>query len=194
MTKPHSQLIIRQMQPEDFDAVLALGEAVHGDGYLDLAHLQSLWQAGIKAGINASFVALDQNGLLGFRLTLAAGQWHPDRWCSPSLWGIAPDRVCYFKSNTLAPVARGRGLGGILLQHAVDAVKAQGALGGIAHLWQESPHNAAVRYFSKAGGKLIKAHPDRWNQSHDNPDYLCTLCGNDCHCTACEMLLVFQES
>ncbi|MCL1035695.1 GNAT family N-acetyltransferase [Shewanella submarina] len=191
MSKQESQLIIREMAPRDFDAVLQLGEQVHGGGYMDTPHLEQLWQAGISGGINASFVAFRGDDLLGFRLTVAAGNWQPDEWCSPELWGLAVDRVCYFKSNTLSESARGQGLGGRLLQKSADAVKGQGALGGVAHLWQQSPHNAAVRYFTKAGGRLIKAHPDRWNQAHDNPDYICTLCGDDCHCVACEMLLEF---
>ncbi|WP_372871074.1 GNAT family N-acetyltransferase [Shewanella sp.] len=186
-----SSLKISEMQQSDLADVLALGESVHGDAYLDMPHLEALWRAGFKGGINASFIARHQGDLVGFRLTVAAGNWLPDRWCSPELWGIDIGRVCYFKSNTLAESARGQGLGGLLLQKAASAARAQGALAGVAHLWQESPNNAAVRYFSKAGGRLIKAHPDRWNQSHDNPDYLCTLCGDDCHCTACEMLLVF---
>ncbi len=181
---------IFEMQPADFADVLSLGEIVHGEAYLDLPHLEALWRAGVKGGINASFVARSGSELLGFRLTVAAGNWQPDTWCSPELWGVAIEEVCYFKSNTLAEHARGKGLGGLLLANASAAAKAQGAKAGVAHLWQESPNNAAVRYFTKAGGKLIKAHPDRWNQSHDNPDYLCTLCGNDCHCTACEMLLM----
>ncbi|QSX30981.1 GNAT family N-acetyltransferase [Shewanella cyperi] len=188
-----SSITVRPMTEDDFDSVIALGLKVHGGGYLDIPHLQALWHSGIKDGINPSYVAVRGDELLGFRLTLAAGQWQPDRWCSPELWQLPKDKVCYFKSNTLAEAARGHGLGGRLLLASARACARQGALGGIAHLWQESPHNAAVRYFAKAGGRLIKAHPDRWNQSHDNPDYVCVRCGTDCHCTACEMLLSFDK-
>ena len=82
-------------------------------------------------------------------------------------------------------------MGGQLLKHSVNAVKAQGAKAGVSHLWQQSPHNAAVRYFTKAGGKLIKQHPERWNQRYVGEEYLCVICGTDCKCVACEMLLVF---
>jgi hypothetical protein len=101
--------------------------------------------------------------------------------------------VCYFKSNTIAESGRGQGLGGKLLAASKAAVMAQGAKAGVSHLWQQSPNNAAVRYFTKAGGKLIKQHPQRWHQRYMGEDYICVLCGEDCHCVACEMLLVFND-
>ena len=186
--------MIRPLTPDDFSDVIALGLTVHGEGYLDIASLTHIYQLGIKNGINAHFVAYDSDVLVGFRLTYAAGQWPFDPWCSTALWGVNSEDVCYFKSNTLAEHARGKGLGPKLLAASVDAAKRQGAKAGIAHLWKESPHNAAVRYFTKAGARLVKEHPDRWNQAVDNPDYVCVRCGNDCHCIACEMLLMFDAS
>ncbi|WP_394130201.1 GNAT family N-acetyltransferase [Shewanella maritima] len=182
---------ITQLTPADFHAVITLGEQVHGAGYLDMAELEKIYQQGIKNGINAHFVAIEQGQLIGFRLTYAAGQWPKDQWCSVDKWGIDFEDVCYFKSNTLAEQARGKGLGGKLLSASIDAVKAQGAKAGVSHLWQQSPNNAAVKYFSKAGGKLIATHPQRWNQRYVGDDYHCVLCGDDCQCDACEMLLVF---
>jgi GNAT superfamily N-acetyltransferase len=181
--------MIRNLTPSDFNQVIALGEQVHGANYLDLDTLKHYYQLGIKDGINAHFVAEQAGEIIGFRLTFAANQWTLDEWCSPALWGVEVDKVCYFKSNTLAEKARGQGIGGDLLAQSIAAVKAQGAKAGVSHLWKQSPHNAAVRYFTKAGGRLIKEHPGRWNQANDGSDYLCVLCGNDCHCTACEMLI-----
>ena len=183
--------MIRPLNFTDFEQVIELGLEVHGAGYLDLDSLTHIYHLGQHNGINAHFVAMEGKRLLGFRLTYAAGQWPFDAWCSTSLWGVDPKRVCYFKSNTLAESARGQGLGGQLLAASTAAVKQQGALAGVAHLWKESPHNAAVRYFAKAGARLVKEHPGRWNQAVDNPDYVCVRCGNDCQCTACEMLLDF---
>ncbi|NMH65680.1 GNAT family N-acetyltransferase [Shewanella salipaludis] len=186
--------MIRPLSPGDFDRVIALGELVHGAGYMTLAELDKIYHQGIKHGVNASFVATTgdyDEALIGFRLTYAPGQWQLDPWCSPESWGIAPERVCYFKSNTLAPAARGQGLGGRLLAASIAAAMSQGAEAGVTQLWKESPNNAAVRYFTKAGGRLIKEHPSRWNQALDNPDYVCVRCGDDCHCTAVEMLLEF---
>ncbi|WP_434953048.1 GNAT family N-acetyltransferase [Shewanella sp. HL-SH4] len=183
--------MIRTLQQNDFKAVLLLGEQVHGQGYMDKDELTAIYQKGIKNGINANFVAIENDELLGFRLTYAAGKWQQDQWCTVALWGVNFDDVCYFKSNTIAEHGRGKGLGGQLLQASKEAVIVQGAKAGVSHLWQQSPNNAAVRYFTKAGGQLIKQHPQRWHQRHVGEDYICVLCGADCHCVACEMLLVF---
>ena len=182
---------IRELTPGDYEAVITLGEIVHGKGYLDITELATIYHKGIKNGVNANFVAIENEQLIGFRLTYAAGQWQPDQWCTIDKWGVAFDDVCYFKSNTIAEAARGHGLGGKLLAASKAAVIAQGAKAGVSHLWQQSPNNAAVRYFTKAGGKLIKQHPQRWHQRNEGEDYFCVLCGADCHCVACEMLLLF---
>lgn len=68
-----------QLSPEHFAAVIALGNQVHGEGYLSKTLLQSYYQQGQKAGFNAGFVALDVNGLAGFRLAFAPNQWQPDQ-------------------------------------------------------------------------------------------------------------------
>lgn len=184
-------MIIRALKPLDFAAVIKLGEKVHGAGYMDLVELSTVYRKGIKNNINASFVALENNQLIGFRLTYAPGQWQADPWCTVDEWEVAFEDVCYFKSNTIAQAARGKGLGGKLLAISKAAAEKQGAKAGASHLWQQSPHNAAVRYFTKAGGKLIKLHPQRWHQRNVGDDYICVLCGTDCHCVACEMLLLF---
>ena len=182
---------IRELTPGEFDAVIKLGELVHGSGYMDIAELTAIYQKGIKNGINANFVAIENGQLIGFRLTYAAGQWQQDQWCTVDKWGVPFDDVCYFKSNTVAEAARGQGLGGELLAASKAAAVAQGAKAGVSHLWQQSPNNAAVRYFTKAGGVLIKEHPQRWHQRNVGEEYICVLCGADCHCVACEMLLLF---
>ncbi|WP_064791340.1 GNAT family N-acetyltransferase [Shewanella woodyi] len=184
--------MIEALAPEHFEDVIALGNKVHGDGYLDLQLMQSLYKKGIKNEINANFVALLNNELVGFRLTYAPGNWQPDKWCLPDAWGVEPDKVCYFKCNTVAKEHRGTGIGGKLLQASIAATKYQGAKAGISHLWKDSPNNSAVNYFTKAGGVLIKEYPNRWNDTKEHPDYICILCGSECHCTACEMILIFK--
>ncbi|RLV61481.1 GNAT family N-acetyltransferase [Parashewanella curva] len=183
-------MIIRPLEKEDFNAVIKLGCKVHGAGYIDDKELSEIYLKGIKNGINPHFVAYKNNELVGFRLTYAAGQWQLDRWCTSKKWPTSPDDVCYFKCNTVAEEARGEGLGGKLLDASIQAVKQQGAKAGVSHLWKQSPNNAAVKYFTKAGGELIKEHPNRWNWEF-NPDYDCALCRGECQCTACEMILVF---
>ncbi|NRB22880.1 GNAT family N-acetyltransferase [Shewanella sp.] len=184
--------MIQTLSPEHFTAVISLGNQVHGDGYLDEATLATLYQKGIKDEINANFVAHQDGKLIGFRLTYAPGNWQTDKWCTPHAWGIEPRRVCYFKCNTVAEPNRGVGIGGKLLSASIAATKRQGAIAGVSHLWKQSPNNSAVKYFTKAGAVLIKEHPDKWNDPKEHPDYICVICGADCHCTACEMLLIFK--
>lgn len=171
-----------------FSAVIALGNQVHGEGYLTPELLNKYYQQGQKGGHNAGVVALDSQGLAGFRLAFAPGQWLPDQWCSPDLWGVPLAEVGYFKCNTVRPDLQGSGIGGALLQLSMQALLAQGASAGVAHLWVQSPGNAAVRYFSKHGGTLVKIHPDKWREDSLN-GYECVRCGFDCHCDAAEMIL-----
>ncbi|MCG9722047.1 GNAT family N-acetyltransferase [Shewanella sp. Isolate7] len=186
-----NQVEISPLMQDDFETVIALGNLVHGDGYLDEQMLSDMQDKAYKSGINANFVAYRGGELVGFRLTYAPGNWSLDRWCSPTLWPVAAEDCCYFKCNTVSEEARGLGIGKALLQSSIEACKAQGALAGVSHLWKQSPDNSAVGYFTNAGGKLIKEHPERWNNNPDHPDYVCVLCGSECHCVACEMILIF---
>lgn len=191
MSDVKPQLIPIQYQPltpQHFAAVIALGNQVHGDGYLSDELIRLYYQQGQKAGHNAGVIALDNQGLAGFRLAFAPGQWQPDQWCSPELWGVPLTQVGYFKCNTVRPDLQGSGIGGALLQLSIQAFIAQGAVAGVAHLWVQSPGNAAVRYFSKHGGELVKIHPDKWREDSLN-GYECVRCGFDCHCDAAEMIL-----
>ncbi|MCL1052112.1 GNAT family N-acetyltransferase [Shewanella abyssi] len=183
--------MIQPLEQKHFNDVIELGNLVHGNGYLDDNSLQSIVAKGNKNGINSCFVAIESNRLLGFRLTYAAQQWLIDKWCTPNRWGVSQEQVGYFKCNTVAADARGKGIGGLLLDASITALKQQGATAGVSHLWKQSPNNSAVRYFTKAGGVLIKEHPERWNDTAEHPDYICVLCGPSCHCAACEMLLIF---
>ncbi len=187
-SRPSAAITYQPLSPEHFAAVQKLGNQVHGEGYLHPVVLAQYYQQGIKNGHNAGVVALDSQGLAGFRLAFAPGQWQPDQWCSPQLWQVQQSQVGYFKCNTVRPDLQGAGIGGELLRWSVAAFKAQGALAGVAHLWVQSPGNAAVRYFSKHGGQLVRIHPDKWRQDSLN-GYECVRCGFDCHCDAAEMIL-----
>jgi len=183
-------LTFRNLSRDDFDAVIALATQVHGEGYVDSQALEQWFKQGIQQQINASYVALNDNSLIGYRITFSAGQWQIDDWCSPQLWGIEPQKVCYFKCNTLAEGFRGQGIGPKLLSLSIHAAQKQGALAGIAHLWKQSPGNSAVNYFSKCGARYINTHLSKWNADCQT-GYICTLCGDDCHCDAQEMLIEF---
>ncbi|WDE12676.1 GNAT family N-acetyltransferase [Thalassomonas haliotis] len=188
MTK---QFIYKNLTPDDFDSIIALGNFVHGDGYLNHENIRTWYEKGIKNGINAGYVVYDQDKLVGFRITFSAGQWHVDKWCSPQLWQVPVDKSCYFKCNTVDENYRGHGIGGQLLKLSIAAAKEQGSLAGVSHLWKQSPGNSAVKYFTKCGGQLVETHPDKWYEDSKN-GYNCILCGYDCHCEAAEMIIYFD--
>lgn len=208
-----SEISYKKLTPQYFKQVIKLANEVHGDGYLNEQSMADWAKRGINADINTdtsttsvncSYVALfnsssnskSQNTaimqkLVGFRITFAAEHWVADQWCSPNLWGIAKDKCCYFKCNTVDEKYRGLGVGKKLLQLSIQAAKKQGTQAGIAHLWKQSPNNSAVAYFTHCGGELIKSHPDKWNEESRH-GYNCTLCGYDCHCEAAEMIIRFD--
>lgn len=171
-------------------SVIELATLVHGPGYLDSATLMQWQSLGQSAGVNANFIALANEQLVGYRLSFSAGNWRQDEWCSPELWPVNATALAYFKSVAVHPAWQGLGIGQQLLQQAIAALRQQGAKAGLAHLWRESPHNSAVRYFCKAGGRLLKVHPNRW-QHLSAAGYLCPRCGALCCCSAAEMVLEF---
>lgn len=183
---------IEVMSEAFFPHVVSLANQVHGENYLDLAKLKVLHQRGVKNDIDASYVALINNEVVGYRLSFAAGQWPLDEWCSVKLWPVAASQMAYFKSVAVAPQLQGQGLGSQLLHASVLSLKKQEATAGLAHIWQQSPGNAAQRYFSKAGASLLQVHPDRWLHLCESANYICPLCGSSCHCTAAEMVLPFK--
>lgn len=187
-----NQLSIIPFEPEHFADVIALGNAVHGDNYLTMDTLPKMHKMSFAKGINASLVAYEGRTIVGFRLTYAAGLWPIDKWCTPQDWGHDIDKVCYFKCNTVEEAYRGKGVGAMLLASSIERTKQQGCTAGLAHIWLQSPGNSAYRYMSRAGGKVIKKHPDRWLQSSLEEGYHCIICHGECHCEAAEMLLEFN--
>ena len=129
-----------------FPAVIKLANQIHGDNYLSLINLTQMQQQGITQGINASFVALNaQQQVVGYRLSFAAGQWLHDNWCSEALWPVPAEQMAYFKSVGVCPSQRGKGIASQLLKTSIAALQQQGATAGLAHIWRESPGNAAER-------------------------------------------------
>jgi N-acetylglutamate synthase-like GNAT family acetyltransferase len=192
-----SQVLYRKMLPSDFSAIIALGTAVHGAGYIDDSNMGVWYRKGIlkiadSSEINANFVAYLDNVLIGFRLTYAINQWEIDAWCSPELWQQPSEKVCYFKCNTVDENYRGYGVGSQLLKLSTQAAIKQGANAGVSHLWKQSPGNSAVKYFTKCGGVLIKEHPERWNEL-SKQGYECPECPDECNCVAAEMIIYFEK-
>lgn len=185
---------IQNLQEADFENVIRLGNKINGDNYLNHEIMTQIFSKSRTGVENCSFVMYDDTKLVGFRLTYAPGKWEPDKWCSPDRWQVEPNELCYFKSNMIDPDYQGLGYGPMLLDCSIRVAKRLGAVGGITHIWMQSPGNAAFKYFTKAGGEVVMIHPDRWNEDCINYGYDCILCGRDCHCDAAEMVLYFKEN
>lgn len=185
---------ILELTSNYFSDVIELANQIHGDNYLNAASLTQMQKQGLRNDINASLVAVDADmQLLGYRLSFAAGQWHQDQWCSTALWPVPKEQMAYFKSVGVSTSERGKGIASALLKASVQALKQQGAMAGLAHIWRESPGNAAERYFTFAGATLLKVHPDRWRHLSETAGYICPRCGALCRCSAAEMVLDFTR-
>ena len=183
-------LDLKNLDPSHFDDVIKLGNFVHGDGYLDLDAISKVLEKSYKDSLNCSFVIYDNEKLVGFRLTYAPECWEVDKWCSPELWGVPANQVCYFKCNTVDENYRGQKVGRRLLEASIEVTKKMGAVAGVCHTWMQSPGNVAYLYFIGCGGEFVKKHPNRWFEDGQS-GYNCILCGYDCHCDASEMILKY---
>jgi ribosomal protein S18 acetylase RimI-like enzyme len=177
------------LRVEDFDNVIELGNRVFGDDYIPLEGLAEELEQSTKGGINCSFVAYDDitEKLVGFRTTLAPGQWDIDETCSVDKWGVPPDKVCYFQSIVVDPDYRRQGIARSLMEKSMEAAKLQGAVAGLAHNWSGSPDNGAYEYIIKCGGEVVACHSKLWE------GMVCVRCGEYCTCTGRETILRFDE-
>ncbi len=190
-------LRLYDLREDDFDGIIRLGNKVHGEDYVNHASLEKIHRQSCGRGLCCSKVMYDKprgvGDLIGFRLTYAPGAWDIDEWCSPDEWGAPPEKVCYFKSNTLDSDYRRQGIGSVLLDVSIQTAQRLGAVAGAAHIWMQSPGASAYRYFTKNGGQLIWVWPARWNEENEKEGYSCSRCGTDCQCDAAEMILHFGE-
>ncbi len=185
------------LQENYFAKIIQLGNAVHGDAYLTKDIINKIYQKSIKDNINCSFIMLDteKDKVAGFRLTYAPTNWQIDQWCSPELWKLPIEQLCYFKSSTVDADYRCHGIAKKMLHASIKVAQQQGAKGGICHTWMQSPGNVAFLYFIKCGGQHLKTYPNRWLED-GYVGYRCIVCGVDqyCHCDAGEMILYFDEN
>lgn len=183
---------------EDWQAIIKLGNRVHGENYLTMREMEKTFFKGLDKALNCSYVAYDgERGkggkLIGFRLTYAPGNWEIDKWCTINKWGVPPEKVCYLKSNTINEDYRGQGIGTELLDRSVETVKQMGGVAAVTHIWMESPNGSAMKYFAKVGGQFIKLHKNRWLEDCITSNYHCVHHGDYCICSASEMILYFGE-
>lgn len=174
-----------EMTPEHLADVVWLANLVHGANYLSNEEAEQFLERGQKNGINCCFVAFIDEELVGFRIAFAPSKWNIDKWCTPELWPAEPDKIGYFKCNTVHEDYRARSIGSNLMRLSMDAIKRQGAAAGICHTWMQSPGNSAYLYITKVGGEQIKLHKGKWAIE----DYHCPVCNGFCSCEAAEMLV-----
>ncbi len=184
---------IRNFTEKDWAAVISLGGRVHGENYLSLREIEKVFFKGLSKGLNCSYVAYDDEKLIGFRLTYAPENWETDKWCTVNAWGVPLEKVAYLKSITVEEDYRGQGIGTKLLNSSLETVRKMGGVAAVTHIWINSPGGGAMKYFTKAGGHFIKQHKNKWLEDCITSDYRCIIHGEYCTCSAAEMILYFGE-
>jgi len=94
-------LEIVPMEEKFFDGALKVANTLIGDNFLDYAQLEDLCRRGFSKGLNPCFVLLDQERVVGVRITLAPGNWDINDRYSPEKWKVPQDEVCYFKLGAI---------------------------------------------------------------------------------------------
>jgi len=182
----------------DWSSVIALGNKVNGENYLNFREIEKVFFKGLDRGLNCSYVAYEgersKGGkLIGYRLTYAPGNWEVDKWCTVDAWGVPPEKVAYLKSIAVEEDYRKQGIGIKLLNKSIETVSQMGGVAAVTHIWINSPGGSAMKYIAKAGGHFVKEHKNKWLEDCITSDYRCTIHGNYCTCSAAEMILYFGE-
>jgi ribosomal protein S18 acetylase RimI-like enzyme len=185
------EYIIREISVFDIQKVIDFADKWIAKNHFKRMQLRDFLMKGIREDINASFLALDNEKVIGLRLTFAPGEWineDHELTLSPHLWHIDKDSVAYLKSLFIDKEYQGMGIGKILSEKSISAVKAMGAKGIVCHSWVESPRNLSRKYLDKMNFKAINLHENFWSFK----DHTCAKCTpRQCECSACEMLHIF---
>jgi len=158
-----------------------------GKNYFSEIDLKKVVGLSIKDSYNASFLASEDNELVGIRLTYAPGFWVNKflEGISPDLWKVDQQKVAFFKSLFIKKDYQGKGLGKKLSNESIKVLKQMGAKAIVCHSWLESPNDSSRRYLHKMGFEKIKEYPQFWNDLN----YECIRCSpKKCVCTAVEMI------
>jgi ribosomal protein S18 acetylase RimI-like enzyme len=135
---------------------------------------------------NCSFVALDNDKIIGVRLTYAPKKWLTDaKGITVNKWNVDEDYVAKFHCLFLDSNYQGQGIGPEMSKRSIKVLKEMGTKAIICHSWLESPNNSSQRYLLKYGFKPVSLHKNFWSDF----DYLCSGCSKKpCVCTAEEMI------
>lgn len=186
---------IRPFLPSDIPQVKAFTDQVVGAGYYSIEELVENQKKSIAStGEICSFVLVDEatERIMGLRLAYPPGNWDHGKGSKlrADLWPTALNKTAYFQSLFVSPELQGHGWGPQLSAKALGVFKKLHAEGVVAHSWKESPNNSSFKYLINIGFKPIIEHPHYWI----DVDYVCTLDGKPCKCTAVEMHLNLKEN
>ncbi len=184
---PNNEIEIKGMENGYLSDVLKFCNEFIGDGYYSLEQLKILLEQSKKREKCVSFCAYDKDKLVGIRITLAPGKWidNDTKGLTPERWNVPVGEVAYFKSLFIRDDYQKRGIGSLLSNTSIEALKEIKTSAIICHSWLESPNNSSQIYLKKMGFISIKEHKKFWYDL----DYTCSRCGvGKCICSAEEMI------
>jgi ribosomal protein S18 acetylase RimI-like enzyme len=181
---------IRPISVFDIQKIVDFADQWIAENYYKKSQLRALLMKGVREDVNASFVALDKNKIIGFGLAFAPSEWitQDDEFnLSSHLWNVPSDDVAYLKNLVVDKNYQGLGIGRAILDKTTQAVKDMGAKAIVCHSWVESPKNTSRKYFDKMNFKPVNLHDNFWYFK----DYICAKYSpRKCDCSACEMIKV----
>ena len=181
-------MIIQPFLPTDVARVKKFTDQEIGRNYYSIDELIENQRKSVTgSGEISSFLLIDEtdNSVKGLRLAFPPGNWFSGKGeqLRADLWPFSLSETAYFQSLFLSKDAQGQGWGPKLSEKSIQIFKSLGAKGIATHSWKESPNNSSVKYLESIGFKKIIEHPLYWV----NVDYVCSLDGKPCRCTAIEM-------
>lgn len=140
----------------------------------------------ILNNLNASFIAKDNEKIIGLRLTYVPVKWIKDgKGATFSKWNVDKSKVAKFHCLFIDNNYRGQGIGPKMSKMSVDVLREMGAKAIICYSWLESFNNSSQKYLIKYGFSPVNQHPNFWADL----EYDCSGCNvRPCTCTAEEMI------
>jgi ribosomal protein S18 acetylase RimI-like enzyme len=184
-------LIIKPFTSNFIEQVKAFADHEIGIGYYKTHELtEIIKKSTTDEGFTTSFMLMNQseNSVKGLRLAYPPGKWSHGKGNNlrPDLWPFQLNKAGYFQSLFLSKDIQGQGWGPKLSEKTIQVFKQVGASGIVTHCWKESPNNSSYLYLKKMGFSEAIEYPNYWI----DVDYVCTVDGNPCRCTAIEMYKV----
>ena len=129
LPKQSKEVLIRPLNESDLKKVQQFTDRWIGQNYYSFEELQDAFVKGQQGSLNASFIALSGDEVVGIRLTYAPGTWIENSTkifkagLSLKDWKIASEKMGYFKSLFVHGEYQGQGLGKTLSNKALAILK-----------------------------------------------------------------------